>query len=211
MKISIVYHSESGNTHKMAELISQGACRRKGVEAKVMPWNHVDEAFLAASRAVIVGCPTYQGTPSWQMKKWLDEVQVDMAGKLGAAFASQNWPGGGGADFTEMTIIAALLVRGLLIYSGGITVGQPFLHFGAVSARAPEGLYADRCVKLGENIATKAIELFGKTDRPAAWYGAQIDGSIGKSSGGTGSSAAIGPSFLVLCMTMRFLPRDLAS
>ena len=162
MKISIVYHSESGNTHKMAELIAQGAGKIKDVETKMMPWNHVDEAFLAASRAVIVGCPTYQGTPSWQIKKFLDESHGDMGGKLGAAFASQNWPGGGGADFTEMTIIAAMLVRGMLVYSGGITVGQPFLHFGAVSARAPEGLYADRCVKLGENIATKAMEIFGE-------------------------------------------------
>ncbi|MCK5733373.1 MAG: flavodoxin, partial [Candidatus Latescibacteria bacterium] len=68
--------------------------------------------------------------------------------------------GGGGADFAELTLIAAMLVRGMLIYSGGITKGAPFLHFGAVSARRPEGLYAERCVKLGENIAEKAVELF---------------------------------------------------
>ena len=71
-------------------------------------------------------------------------------------------PGGGGASFAEMTMISGMLVHGMLIYSGGISQGQPYLHFGAVSHRAPdEDLYRERCLKLGENIARKAVELFG--------------------------------------------------
>ena len=55
-----------------------------------------------------------------------------------------------------------LLVRGGIVYSGGISEGRPYLHFGAVSARAPEEeLYRERCLKLGEDIARKAVELFG--------------------------------------------------
>ena len=45
--------------------------------------------------------------------------------------------------------------------TGWIRLSDKFLHFGAVSARRPEGLYAERCVKLGQNIASKAMELFG--------------------------------------------------
>ena len=70
------------------------------------------------------------------MKKLLDTISVELAGKLGGVFASQNWPGGGGADFTELTLIAGMLVRGMMIYSGGITRGHPFLHFGAVSEKS---------------------------------------------------------------------------
>jgi NAD(P)H dehydrogenase (quinone) len=81
---------------------------------------------------------------------------------LGGVFASQNWPGGGGGSFAELTMIAGMLVRGMIVYSGGISEGRPYLHFGAVSARAPdEALYRERCLKLGENIARKAVELFG--------------------------------------------------
>lgn len=161
MKIAIVYHSETGNTRKMAELIAAGAAAAsKEIEARVMHYDAVDQEFLAASSALIVGCPTYQGTPSWQIKKFLDEPKASLAGKLGGCFASQNWPGGGGADLTEIAIIAAMLVHGMIVYSGGITKGQPYLHFGAVSARAPEGIFAERCTKLGENIAMKALELF---------------------------------------------------
>jgi NAD(P)H dehydrogenase (quinone) len=164
MKIAIVYHSETGNTRKMAELVASGArAVSPALDVVAMSCDALDEEFLAGSKAVIVGCPTYQGTLSWQIKRFLDENRVDLAGKLGGVFASQNWPGGGGADLAEIGILAGMLVKGMLVYSGGIAVGQPYLHFGAVSARAPEGLFAERCVKLGENIAKKAIELFPET------------------------------------------------
>jgi NAD(P)H dehydrogenase (quinone) len=160
LKIAIIYHSETGNTLKMAELVKEGCERVKGVEARLMSVDALDTAFIGEARAVLFGCPTYEGSCSWQMKKALDTIRVGLDGKLGGVFASQNWPGGGGASFAEMTMIAGMLVRGMLIYSGGITRGTPYLHFGAVSQKSPTGLYAERCVKLGENIATKAKELF---------------------------------------------------
>ena len=163
MKIAIVYHSETGNTKKMAELVREGCLRVPGVEARCMSIDEVDEAYVVASKAVILGSPTYEGSCTWQMKRYLDTAARGLAGKLGGVFVSQNWPGGGGASFAEMTLIAGMLVRGMLVYSGGIAQGQPYLHFGAVSCRAPEeDLYRERCLKLGENIARKAVELFGK-------------------------------------------------
>jgi NAD(P)H dehydrogenase (quinone) len=162
VKIAIVYHSESGNTRKMAELVAEGCHKVEDVETALMPVDELDTDFLEAAKAVIFGSPTYEGTCSWQMKQLLDTIPVSLAGKLGGVFASQNWPGGGGADLAEITMIAGMLVRGMLIYSGGITRGAPYLHFGAVSTKAPEGLYAERCVKLGESIAAKGVELFGR-------------------------------------------------
>lgn len=161
MKVAIVYHSETGNTEKMAQLVKQGCEKVAGVEARCFPVDAVDAGWLTESRALILGAPTYEGRASWQALRWLDENPGDLAGKLGGVFASQNWPGGGGADLAELTLIAGMLVHGMLVYSGGIAEGAPFLHFGAVSTRAPEGLYAERCAKLGLNIARKAKELFG--------------------------------------------------
>ena len=160
MKIAIVYHSETGNTRQMAELVKRGCEGTAGVEAACFPVDDVDAAYLAEAKAVILGAPTYEGRASWQILRWLDEGPGNLAGKLGGCFASQNWPGGGGADLAEITLIAGMLVHGMLIYSGGIAEGPPYLHFGAVSTRAPQGLCAERCVKLGENIARKAAELF---------------------------------------------------
>jgi len=162
VKIAIIYHSETGNTQQMAELVGHGCERIEGVEARLMPVDQVDDEYVAAASAVILGSPTYEGSCTWQMKRYLDSAAKGLAGKLGGVFASQNWPGGGGASFAEMTMIAGMLVRGMIVYSGGISEGRPYLHFGAVSARAPEEeLYRERCLKLGENIARKAVELFG--------------------------------------------------
>lgn len=161
MKVSIIYHSETGNTREMAERVREG-CLNAGAEARCMSIDEVDRAYVQESAAVILGSPTYEGTCSWQMKRFLDSGPPGLAGKLGGVFASQNWPGGGGASFAEMTMIAGMLVLGMLIYSGGIAEGMPYLHFGAVSRKAPdEDLYRDRCLKLGENITKKAMGLFG--------------------------------------------------
>ena len=163
MDISIIYHSETGNTAKMAELVAHGCERVPEANPRAMPLEDVDLSFLRGSAAVIFGSPTHGANLSWQLKRFLEELDRDvLAGKLGAVFVSQNWPGGGGASFAEMGIIATLLVRGMLIYSGGLSAGDPPLHFGAVSHRAPEDeLNRSRCTKLGENIASKAAELFG--------------------------------------------------
>ena len=162
MKIAIVYHSESGNTKMMAGLVKEGCESVDGVEAQCMSIDAVDEDYVVEAKAVIFGAPTYEGTCSWQMKRFLDAGPEGLAGKLAGVFASQNWPGGGGASFAEMSIIAALLVLGMMVYSGGIAVGPPYLHFGAVSTRAPEDdFYRQRCIKLGKNIAAKALEIYG--------------------------------------------------
>jgi len=163
MKVAIIYHSETGNVRKMAELVTEGCLGVAGVEARHMPVDDVADAYVVEAAAVIFGCPTYEGSCSWQMKRYFDVGPKGLAGKLAGFFASQNWPGGGGASFAEMTMIAAALVHGMLVYSGGIALGPPYLHFGAVSRKGPdEQLSRQRCLKLGENIAAKALELFGR-------------------------------------------------
>jgi len=167
VKVAVIYHSETGNTEEMARLVAQGA-EAEGAETSVMSVEEVDWEFVRDSSAVLLGCPTYEGTCSWQMKRFLDEgsgglERHPLAGKLGAVFCSQGWPGGGGASFAEMTLIAGMLVRGMVVYSGGITAGQPFLHFGAVSTRAPQDdLCRSRCLQLGRLVTRKARELFGE-------------------------------------------------
>ena len=162
MKVAVVYHSETGNTARMAELVAEG-CRAVDdrVEAKLMTIFEPDVEYLREAKAIILGCPTYEASCSWQMKRYLDTSGSELEGKLAGFFASQNWPGGGGASVAELMMIAAALVRGMLVYSGGITQGHPYLHLGAVSSRAPdESLYRDRCLQLGRVITRKALELF---------------------------------------------------
>jgi len=161
VKVAIVYHSVSGNTKKQAELVKEGALSIAGTEVKTMSIDDPDNEWIEESDAVIFGSPTYEGSMSWQMKKYFDTPRVDFSGKLSGFFASQNWPGGGGADMAEMTMIAAALVLGMLVYSGGVSEGYPPLHFGAVSHKAPStDIDRERAIKLGKNIASMAKKLF---------------------------------------------------
>ncbi len=68
----------------------------EGVEARYMEVGEVDDDYVTEASAVIFGSPTYMGTCSWQLKKYLDSQPTGLANKLGGVFASQNWPGGGG-------------------------------------------------------------------------------------------------------------------
>ena len=162
MKLSIVYHSETGNTETMAALVAEGAGTIDGVEIKTMTVEEPDLAWLDESRAVIFGCPTYWGGMSWQMKRFFDTTGMKLNGKLAGFFATMNWPSGGGSEMTILTMTTAALVYGMLAYSGGFANGTPPVHFGAVAQKAVISDFdRDRAIKLGENMAKKGRELFG--------------------------------------------------
>ena len=158
MKLAILYHSASGNTKSIAEIMKETADGIKDIEAKAMDVENLDKNFLTDAKAVVFGCPTYYGTVSWQLKKFLDTTDVKLAGKLGGTFATENNIGGG-ADFAELTIIACLLVRGMLIYSGG-TIGTPSTHFGSVTVKKGDDFQKERARVFIQKIANKAKEIF---------------------------------------------------
>lgn len=159
MKIAIIYHSETGNTEKVAELIARGATKVEAIDTKCMPINNIDEEFVKEAKVVFFGTPTYAGTYSWQMKKWLDTCKIKLAGKVGCVFATENFVGGG-ADNAELALISELLVKGMFAYSVGASEGLPYTHFGAVSIKDGTLDQKDRVEIFAERIAKNTKELF---------------------------------------------------
>jgi NAD(P)H dehydrogenase (quinone) len=159
VKIAIIYHSESGNTRTVAGMIADGAKVREDIEVKVMSIDNVDKEFVAEAKAVILGTPTYGGSYSWQMKRWLDIGGIRLADKLGSAFATANHIGGG-AETAELALIHHMLVKGMVVYSSGISQGAPLLHYGAVAIKDGDAYQRERARILGKRVAEKALELF---------------------------------------------------
>ena len=159
MKIAILYHSETGNTANVAELIADGAKGVHGADVKTMSIDALDADFVKQASAVVFGCPTYAVSMSWQMKKFLDTTNLDLDGKLGGVFVTANYVGGG-AEIAELTMIAALLLRGMLVYSAGFTCGNPLTHLGAVAIQSGDDAQRKRAQIFGERMAQKANELF---------------------------------------------------
>jgi NAD(P)H dehydrogenase (quinone) len=163
VKISILYYSKTGKTKEMAELMAESMIKTGGVQAKAMAIDAIDKEFLAESKTVVFGTPTYYANCAWQIKKWFDEDSAkngyNLAGKLGAAFATANVPQGG-ADIANLTMLQHMLVKGMIVYSGGTTHGQPFLHIGAAAWRDTFEKDKELIKTLGERLAAKTKELF---------------------------------------------------
>ena len=161
MNISIIYHSETGNTKKMAEVIAEGMKKVDGVEVGVFSFDNIDENFVANSSGVVFGTPTYLASMSWQMKQWLDlqSSKMKLAGKLGGCFATARFAQGG-ADTALQMLHTHLLVRGMLCYSGGGAFGMPIIHMGPVALKENFQQSKEMFSIFGERFAKKAMELF---------------------------------------------------
>jgi len=160
MKIAIIYHSQTGNTENVAKNILEGVKQVEGIEVKSMNINNIDEPFVSEAKAVVIGCPTYSATYSWQIKKWFDTSRLNLAGKLGGLFATGAVVGGG-ADIAELGMAGMMLTRGMLVYSAGHASGMPITHLGAVALNNGEEWQMNRATVLGQRVAEKAMELFG--------------------------------------------------
>lgn len=160
MNITILYHSESGNTEEVAGIIKSGCNKIEGIKAEVMSIKDADVEFINSSEAIILGSPTYTGNMSWQLKSFLDKnSKINYKGKLGAVFATENFIGGG-ADSALISMLSHLLVKGMVVYSAGASEGKPYTHFGAVCIQAGNKEQRARAEIFGERIAKKTVELF---------------------------------------------------
>lgn len=162
MNISILFFSKTGYTAETAEQIATGIRQEGEIEVRLfnIADGDVDADFVNSSAAVIVGTPTYSANSCWQIDRWFDEDdQCHLAGKLGAAFSTAAFQQGG-ADIAANTIIGHMLVKGMLVYSAGCSLGQPFSHLGAVTLNDRPDINQEMAIVFGQRIARKALELF---------------------------------------------------
>ena len=132
--VLVTYYSRSGNTKKMAELITKGLVA-SGIKADLIPVEEVPIDSLPGYDGFIVGSPNYFGTMAWPIKKFIDEsvkYYKKLEGKAAAAFTSEGIIGGGG-DAVLLDILKCFLIHGCVVQ--GLTgIG----HFGPVAIGAPD-------------------------------------------------------------------------
>ena len=137
-------------------------------DARAFHISEVDADFVKESKGVVMGCPTYAALMTPDMRAWLmtSAGKLGMAGKLGGAFATEQYTHGG-AEMVIQSILINEIVFGMLCYSGGAAWGKPIIHMGPVgvngNAEPHNGMehYRDNFVIFGERFASKAKELFG--------------------------------------------------
>ena len=161
MKMTVLYHSKTGNTREMAAEIASGMELADGVEARCFSIDAIDPDWLSESHCVVLGSPTYMASVSAAVKTFLEGAgRLGLAGKLGGAFATADYIHGGG-DLGIRLILDHMLVFGMLTYSGGGSRGKPVIHLGPVAIKGRLDESREVFQIYGQRMAEKALELFG--------------------------------------------------
>ena len=168
MKLSVIYDSRTGNTEQAAEWIAEGMNQTASAEARAFSIHDIDEAFVKESAGVVIGSPSYAAQLTPDLHAWLmsGTGNLDFAGKLAGAFATEQFTHGGGETVIQ-SILTIEMVKGMLCYSGGGSFGMPVIHLGPVgvndNVEKHNGMerYKDYFVIFGERFAKKAAEIFG--------------------------------------------------
>lgn len=160
MKMSVLYHSKTGNTKRMAQVIADGMMSVEGVEAKIFAIEEIDEAWLGESKCAVLGSPIYLANMCGAVKCWLESPKFVLAGKICGAFATADYVHGGG-ELGIQSILDHMLVKGGLAYSGGGAYGKPVIHLGPVALKEYLEESEETFRLYGQRMATKTVEIFG--------------------------------------------------
>jgi len=142
-QILIVYESRTGNTHKMAQAVAEGAREVKGVQVPLKRVGEAKAEELANADAIILGAPTRNTKVPLAMSQFLKAMkEVPLRGKLGAAFGSYGWSGE-----------AVGLIRSAMVAQG---IRVPAV--GVRAKRTPDKASLEECRELGNRVATSLVE-----------------------------------------------------
>jgi len=153
-KVLVAYYSRSGNTEKMARMISDGLSAQ-GVDVTLQKVDEVSIDALPGYDGFVIGSPNYFGTMAWPVKKFVDDSVKyfkKLDGKAAAAFTSEGMIGGGG-DTVVLDILKAFLIHGCVV-QGLCAAG----HYGPVAVGAPD----DRIVKEVDVLVEKFTALVNR-------------------------------------------------
>ncbi|EFK10119.1 flavodoxin [delta proteobacterium NaphS2] len=148
-KILIVYHSQSGNTRKMAQYAADGARSMEGVEVSLKMAHEASLQDLLSCQGVIIASPEYFGYMAGMIKDFFDRTYDQARGKKEIFKKPYAVLISAGNDGT-----------GALAHIERICLGYQFKKVLApVTAKGPvENETLDQCRELGQTIAAGCRE-----------------------------------------------------
>lgn len=172
--VSIVYHSGSGHTTKLAEAVAEGAGAVGGVRVQIIAitgkdivaGRHQNPAALEqldVSDAIIFGSPTYMGGPSGQFKAFADATAERWFGqkwknKLAAGFSVSSSPAGD--KFSTLQYFQTLAMQHGMIWIG---LGElPMQPNGVNRLGSYAGVTAQAGMESPDAAPTEADQLTGQ-------------------------------------------------
>jgi len=156
-KILVTYFSATGNTKALAKAVIEGVETVPRVVCVVKTVSKVTNDDWLAADGIIVGSPTYFGQMAAKVKLMFDKTEKiyhQLEGKVGAAFTTSGGAGCG-HELTNMSILTAMLVSGMVVQ--GTTRGP---HFGPFAVGEPTESDLQQAKAYGVRIAALTRKLF---------------------------------------------------
>jgi len=116
VSVLIVYYTKSGNTREMANMLGT-FLRDEQIDVEVRDVLETSPDFLLDYDGILLGSPTYYGDMAAEMKELIDrsvKYHGELSGKLGGAFTSSAYIGGGN-ETTLLSILKAMLIHGMVV------------------------------------------------------------------------------------------------
>jgi NAD(P)H dehydrogenase (quinone) len=139
-RILIAYHSQTGNTEKIAVAVGKGAGSVSGASVVVRKVRDVKDDELLHADGIVVGTPVHWSNLSAETKTFLDRIGAVLwkakqngDGRTAGAFCT----GGGvamGKDIARLSVLSALLTMRFIVIGGVDADG-----FGTLGPEATTG------------------------------------------------------------------------
>lgn len=158
MKAAIIYDSRTNTTEKAAGFIVEGLKKAGEIEVRCFNIDNVDFDYVTGVDMAIFGSPTYMASVTGKMKNWLEvnARKLGMAGKLGGAFATEQYIHGG-AENAIKEMLVFMMVMGMMVYSGGNSYGKPVIHLGPVGMSQNIEDFRELFVTYGERMGKQLL------------------------------------------------------
>jgi NAD(P)H dehydrogenase (quinone) len=125
VRILVAYHSETGNTEKMAASVREGAAGVEGVVVTLRKVADVTEEEIRTADGILLGTPVQWGNLSVGAKRFLDRVG-EVLGKAGKTLGEGRTAGvfctagspSNGQEMARLGAIAAFLAMRFVIVGG---------------------------------------------------------------------------------------------
>lgn len=139
-RILVAYHSQTGNTAKLAEAVRGGAAGVENVTVTLRKADDVKDEDILQADGIVVGTPVHWSNLSAESKRLLDHIGAVLSkdkslgdGRTAGAFCT----GGGvamGKDLARISILSAFLTMRFIVIGGVDGYG-----FGTLGPQATTG------------------------------------------------------------------------
>jgi NAD(P)H dehydrogenase (quinone) len=168
VRILVAYHSETGNTEKLAQAIGKGAGAVSGVEVAVRKAAEVRDEDIPRYDGIVVGTPVEWANFTTETKRLLDRIgaalwkaKTNGDGRTAGAFCT----GGGvamGKDVARISILSAFLTMRFTVVGGVDEEGFGTLGPEATTGPRDPGISqaeSEEARRFGERFARTTLQI----------------------------------------------------